>query len=409
MASLTVVVIGAGALGASTAYHLARHGAAVTLVDQFAPGSQTSPRAAGLTNTKAVPSEIMARLTDEATETLARFEDETGISLEFHRSGSVKAAYTEAGEARLLADLDMARRLRITVELISPAEARRLAPWFEPGQPRAIGYVPSDAYLEPSRLPSAYVQLAQKAGARILPFTRVTDLVRQGDRLTGVVTSRGTLPADVVVDAADVVVDAAGGWARAVAEQAGIRLPLVAVRHQLYITEPISGVEPLQPVVRLLEASVYVRPERGGLMVGGYEDAPRVVDPAEHGAGFQIANLELDLGVLRGLVDEIAEYVPVLKDAPVGVHRGGLPTMTPDGYPILGVVPGLDGLFVASGCCVGGLSLSPAAGRALADLIVDGSSTPDLAPLSVERFRDWTDPVAIEAASLDHYARKYMK
>ena len=180
---------------------------------------------------------------------------------------------------------------------------------------------------------------------------------------------------------ADIVVDAAGGWARAVAEQAGIRLPLVPVRHQLFITEPIAGVKSLQPVVRLLEASVYVRPERGGLMVGGYEDRPHVVDPSDRGPGFQIADLELDLGVLRGLVNEIAEHVPVLRDAPISIHRGGIPTMTPDGYPILGAVPRVDGLFVASGCCVGGLSLSPSAGRALADLIVDGSSTPDLETL----------------------------
>ncbi|MFN8633694.1 MAG: FAD-dependent oxidoreductase [Chloroflexota bacterium] len=109
MASPTVVVVGAGALGASTAYHLARRGASVTPVDQFAPGSQTSPRAAGLTNTKAASTEIMARLTDEATETLARFESETGLELDFHRSGSVKAAYTEVGRDRLLADLDVAR------------------------------------------------------------------------------------------------------------------------------------------------------------------------------------------------------------------------------------------------------------------------------------------------------------
>src|SRR5829696_1253264 len=160
MPSPTVVVIGAGALGASTAYHLARRGAAVTLVDRYAPGSQTSPRAAGLTNTKAASTEIMARLTDEATETLARFEAETGIGLDFYRSGSVKAAYTEAGEARLLADLNVARSLGIEVDLISPDAAHRLVPWFEPGTPRAIGYVPSDAYLEPSKLPIAYVRLA---------------------------------------------------------------------------------------------------------------------------------------------------------------------------------------------------------------------------------------------------------
>jgi glycine/D-amino acid oxidase-like deaminating enzyme len=402
MASLTAVVVGAGALGASTAYHLARRGAAVTLVDQHAPGSQTSPRAAGLTNTKAASTEIMARLTDEATETLAHFERETGIGIDFHRSGSVKAAYTEVGEARLLADLAVARSLGVEVDLISAADAARLAPWFEPGAPRAIGYVPSDAYLEPSKLPIAYVRLAQQTGAKVLPFTPVTGLLADDGAIRGVTTPRGDLPADVVVDAA-------GGWSRAVAATAVLRLPVVPVRHQLFITEPLPGIEPMQPIVRLLEASVYVRPERGGLLVGGYEDQPRVVDPAERGPAFQIAELELDLGVLRGLVDEVAAHVPILTDAPVAVHRGGLPTMTPDGHPIVGPVPGLDGLFVASGCCVGGLSLSPAAGRALADLILDGSSDPDLTPLSMERFRGWDDPAAVEAASVDRYARKYLK
>ena len=82
--------------------------------------------------------------------------------------------------------------------------------------------------------------------------------------------------------------------------------------------------------------------------------------------------------------------------------------MTPDGRPILGRVPGLDGLFVASGCCVGGLSLSPAAGRALADLIVDGKSDPDLAPVSVERFAVGDrGPAALEAACVAQYARRY--
>jgi glycine/D-amino acid oxidase-like deaminating enzyme len=184
-------------------------------------------------------------------------------------------------------------------------------------------------------------------------------------------------------------------------------------RHQLFITEPIPGVEPLQPIVRLLESSVYVRCAGGGLMFGGYEDRPQVVDPASLPAGFQIADLALDLGVLRRLLDEVAERFPALRAAPVAVHRGGLPTMTPDGHPILGAMPGLPGLYVASGCCVGGLSLSPAAGRALADLVLDGRSDPDLTPLAVERFDpQWGpggDPGALEAACVERYARKYLK
>ena len=153
---------------------------------------------------------------------------------------------------------------------------------------------------------------------------------------------------------------------------------------------------------------MYVRYEQGGLMFGGYEDVPRVLGREGLAPGFQIASLELDLGVLRGLVDEVAAHFPALRDAKIAVHRGGAPTMTPDGRPILGRVPGLEGLFVASGCCVGGLSLSPAAGRALADLIVDGKSDPDLGPLSVGRFAGAArDPGALEAACVAQYARRY--
>lgn len=397
-----VVLVGAGALGAATAYHLARRGADVVLLDQHAPGSQTSARAAGLAH-KLGSTPIMARLMNEATEALAEFEAETGRSIDFHRSGSLKAAYTEAGEARLHADLDRASGLGVQVELVSAAEAERLAPHFKPGSARAIGWVPSDGYVEPSKVAVGFAQRAVELGARLIPFTRVTDLLREDGRVVGVATSRGPFRADHVVDAA-------GAWTGPVAAQAGIRIPLVPVRHQLYYTEPIAGVEPLQPIVRLLEASVYVRHERGGLQIGGYEDDPLPVDPAALPPGFQIADLQLDLGVLRSLVEEVAEHFPALRDARVAQHRGGLPTMTPDGRPILGPMPDVDGLYVASGCCVGGLSLSPAAGRALADLILDGRSEPDLAPLSVERFRGrYEDPSELRAACIDRYARKYVK
>jgi len=397
-----VVVIGAGAFGAATAYHLARRGAAVALLDQHALASQTSPRAAGLTS-QAASHPTMARLRQEACRVFERFEAEMGRSVEFHRSGSLKAVYTEAGEARLHADLETARGLGIPVELITPAEARRLAPHFEPGAARAIGHVPSDGWLEPSKVAIAFAEGAARLGARALPFTPVTELLRDGDRVTGVLTPRGEIRAPVVVDAA-------GAWAPRVAAAAGLRVPLVPVRHQLFVTEPIPGVAPLQPIVRLLEASVYVRYDRGGLMFGGYEDRPRVMEAGLLKPGFQIADLELDLGVLRSLLDEVAAHFPLLRTAPVAVHRGGLPTMTPDGYPILGPVPGLAGFHVASGCCVGGLTLSPAAGRALADRILDGRSDPDLAQLSIERFRDrFADPAELEAACVERYARKYLK
>jgi 4-methylaminobutanoate oxidase (formaldehyde-forming) len=396
-----VVVIGSGAFGASTAYHLARRGADVVLLDQHALASQTSPRAAGLTS-KADTLPVMARLRDEACEALAHFESEMGRSVGFHRSGSLKAAYTEAGEARLHQGLDTAHALSIDAELVSPAQAERLAPHFKPGAAvRAIGHVPSDGWLDPAKVAAGFVARAGELGARLSPFTPARELLQSEGRVTGVMTKDGEISTRVVVDAA-------GAWTARVAAAAGIALPLVPVRHQLFVTEPIAGVEPLQPIVRLLEASVYVRYEQGGLLFGGYEDHPLVVDAAAWPPGFDIARLELDLGVLRALVDEVGEHFPVLRTARVALHRGGAPTMTPDGRPVLGRVPGLEGFYVASGCCVGGLSLSPAAGRALADLILDGKSDPDLTPLSVERFAGaWASPAALEAACVAQYARKY--
>jgi 4-methylaminobutanoate oxidase (formaldehyde-forming) len=398
-----VVVIGAGAFGASTAYHLARRGASVTLVDQHALGSQTSPRAAGLTSKAASSLPVMAQLRHEACDALERFEQDIGRSIDFHRSGSLKAAYTEAGETRLRRDLDLTRQLGVEATMIAAAEAERLAPHFRAGPARAIGHVPSDGWIDPSKVAVGFAARAQELGARALPFTRVTTLLRDGDRVTGVTTTQGPISAPVVVDAA-------GAWAAAVAAAHGLRLPLVPVRHQLFVTEPIAGVEPLQPIVRLLEASVYVRYAAGGLLFGGYEDEPRIVDSHALPPGFQIADLELDLSVLRALVDEVGDHFPVLRTAPIAVHRGGLPTMTPDGYPVLGPVAGLAGFHVASGCCVGGLTLSPAAGRALSDLILDGKSDPDLAPLSVERFRGRYEPgPELAAACVERYARKYTK
>src|SRR5437667_452300 len=123
MQTAAAVVIGSGAFGASTAYHLARRGADVVLVDQHALGSQTSPRAAGLTS-KADATPVLARLRHEACLAFERFETEMGRGVDFHRSGSLKAAYTEAGEARLRAGLETARALGIEAGLVSAAGSR---------------------------------------------------------------------------------------------------------------------------------------------------------------------------------------------------------------------------------------------------------------------------------------------
>ncbi len=185
---------------------------------------------------------------------------------------------------------------------------------------------------------------------------------------------------------------------------------MVPTRHQLFITEPIAGVEPHHPIVRIHEASVYTRPEQGGLMLGGYEDHPLQIDMRKEPEGFQVRDVPLDVGVLWGLAGEVAAHFPALRGAKLHEHRGGLPTISPDGRHIVGPVASLGGFYIASACNVGGLSISASVGRALADLILDGSSEPDLGWMSIERFRGLDlDDAALQTACASAYARKYTR
>ena len=161
---------------------------------------------------------------------------------------------------------------------------------------------------------------------------------------------------------------------------------MVPTRHQLFVTEAIKGAQAELPIVRIMDAAVYVRPCDGGLLWGGYEVHPQQPDMDALGAGFHVKDLPLDAKVLRRMGQDVERQFPVLLKAKVREHRGGIPTMTADGQHIVGPAPGAQGFFVASGCNVAGLSVSPAIGEALAAWILDGEPPLDLAPLSMARF-----------------------
>jgi len=395
-----VVVIGAGAFGASIAFHLARRGRRVALLERYAVASQTSPRAAGLTQ-QIRPDPVMTRLAMRSVAKIEAFTSDVGEPLAFHQSGSIKLARSAGFAKQIHAEVEQGQAIGLDVEVITAAEANRLAPHLHADSAEALWYNASDLYLEPVDLPTAYVRAAEKLGATILEHAPVTAVGTRDAAIERVVTERGEIRAPVVVDAA-------GAWTRIVAEMSGIRVPVVPTRHQLYITKPIDGVRAEQPIVRVLDVNVYVRPERGGLMLGGYEPDPLQADMSKLGADFQIKDLALDFEPLRKLTDEVRSEFPVLQNAEVDEFRGGLPTMTSDGRHIIDRVPGVEGFFVASGCCVGGLSISPAIGEVLADWIVDGEPSLDLSSLRLTRFGPEADTEErLRQACLWRYAHQY--
>jgi glycine/D-amino acid oxidase-like deaminating enzyme len=182
------------------------------------------------------------------------------------------------------------------------------------------------------------------------------------------------------------------------------------VRHQLLITEPADSVDPADPIARIVDAAVYLRPARNGLMAGGFEAAPLPLDPRAEARSFSTDDVPLDMGVLRSMAGQIAGEVPVFGDAAasgtVGEHRGGLFTMTPDGRFVTGPVPDLPGLWVASGCNGSGFSSSPAIGEALAGWICGQDPRIDISALSPARFGPVTDEELVKAG-VWQYAHYY--
>jgi glycine/D-amino acid oxidase-like deaminating enzyme len=376
-----VVVIGSGGFGASTAFHLVERGAGeVVVVDRHDLASQTSPRAAGLVS-HARTTDLMCELVRRAAAKLERFAADTGQPLDWVRPGSLKVARQPQDVPVVEGDLERGRGLGLDVELLSGNAAHALNSFLQPDGVLAVLRVGEDLYFDPRQVAIGYVRGAEAQGATFLPHTTVTRVDVVDGRVRGVETDRGAIRTSIVVDAA-------GAWTRQVAAAAGIRIPLVPTRHQLFVTEPLDGAHADLPIVRVMDAAVYVRPCEGGLLWGGYEERPRFFDMDELPRDFAMPQTPLDADVLWALADDVREQLPVLRESVVREHRGGLPTMTGDGQHIVGPAPGAEGFFVAGGCNVSGLSVSPAIGEAVARWIVDGAPPLDLEPLSLARFAD---------------------
>jgi len=385
-----VVVVGSGAFGASAAYHLAKRGAKVAVLERAALASQTSPRAAGLTSqVRATPA--LTKLAQRAVVKLAAFTEDTGEPLRFTQSGALKIARTERDAEQLAREVQRGTDAGVALSLISVAEARERFPLLHDRGIVGVTWSPTDCNVEPSELPIGYCRAASSLGAVMLPHTPAMGFETGRRGVEGVQTSEGMI-------ATNHVVDAAGAWARLVATDLGASLPVVPTRHQLLITEPIAGVTPEFPIARVIDANVYVRHERGGLMLGGYEPDPLQVDAVPD----DIKDLTLDIEVLWRLARSVADQFPIFQDPSIRVaeHRGGLPTLSMDDRYVAGPLPGVDGAWVMSGCCVGGLSVSPALGEAIAEWIVDGKPTLDLADVSPARFR------AVDEATLRERCRQ---
>jgi glycine/D-amino acid oxidase-like deaminating enzyme len=404
-----IVVIGAGALGLSTALHCALLGRSVVVLERDTAGSQASGRAAGLFKSVQAD-ELRTIIARRSIDRAVSFGDWAGAPLEVTRSGSFLVARTDAHRAYLRTEARQSAGWGADVTEAAAGALSRAVPYYHGDGTELALWCPEDCYIEePMSLVRVLASACREHGVELAEgepaaeIGLVTNSVT-GTRVAEVRSSQRTIPAAVVVDAA-------GAWTRQVAQLARSRagsadVAVAPVRHQLLITEPAPELEPGQPIVRVVDAAVYLRPARGGLMVGGFEAAPRPVDPRARPASFRTADLELDLGVLTKLAGQVAAEVPLAGELAVAEHRGGLFTMSPDGRFVAGPVPDAPGLWVASGCNGSGFSSSLALGEALAAWICDVPGRLDISALSPARFGAMTDEELISAGTWQ-YAHYY--
>lgn len=399
--SANTVIIGGGVLGASAAFHLGDAGQRdVVLLDRGPIASGTTPQAAGQTGYLNVD-KFAFEFGKYCIEFFENFEQRTGHAIDFHSTGSLRVALTKKFQDDLEARLTAARDVGHHVEFISSDRARELVPTFSPPDDCKILLIPRDGYVEPKSVAVAYAAAARDRGVSFQTRVEATGLVVDNGRVTGVKTNEGTIETKWVVLAA-------GAWTRHFAQQLGLNLHTVPVRHQAFVTGRIAGVYAEQPIVRFTEPQVYVRFEAGGLLVGGYGYRPLSFDMNEFDRNFEISALEADPIYYQQLRDAAKGFFPALTDATIVQERRGLPTISPDGRLVLSEPSGLEGLVVLSACGVGGIDRSPGAGRIVADIVCDRDPWIDPSVLSVDRFGDsYPTDARLRAQCEEIYAHHY--
>jgi 4-methylaminobutanoate oxidase (formaldehyde-forming) len=381
------VIVGGGIWGLSTAYHLARAGRTdVQVLERNGkPFDETTSQAAGLVGQiRATP--LMRRAIRYAIDLFTGFGRETGHDPGFRQVGSLLLALTPERVASFEEHVEHANRSGVEARFVDGAEMSRLAPHLDVTSVEGGYFVPDDGYLDPRECARAFCAAAEDLGVGIRVDTAVTGLSVRDGRVVGVETERG------LVEAEEVVV-AAGPWTGILAETVGHKPAMIPIRHQRVTTVPVQDIPDHHPVVRVTDASCYLRPEEGGYLYGFFEPAP--TSYKDISAGFSTADIEEPVEVMKEARERLTPLFPVLEKLDIADYKRGLTTFAPDGAYLVGPVPQVEGLFAATGCAALGIAGSAAVGRWLADWIATGDPGEDLSSVSLGRFgerasdRDW--------------------
>ncbi|WP_299625933.1 FAD-dependent oxidoreductase [Pelagibius sp.] len=396
------VVIGGGVVGCSVLYHLTKAGwKDVVLLerDELTSGS-TWHAAGGMHTLNGDPN--VAKLQRYTIDLYKEIEEISGQSCGVHLTGGFLLADSENWLDYLKVAQGRARVLGMENDFVSIAEAKEKLPLINEKCFVGALYEPLKGHVDPSGVTHAYAKAARIGGAEVERFTRVTDLQPLPDGGWEVITDKGTIRAEHVVNAG-------GLWAREVGRMVGLELPVLAMEHQYLVTDEmpeVAGRETELPHCIDFGGEIYMRQERGGLVMGTYE---------KHGVPWSEKTTSWDFGheLLQPDLDRISdnlevafEHFPALAEAGIKQVINGPFTFAPDGNPLVGPVRGLKNYWVACGV-MAGFSQGGGVGLALSAWMTEGDPGFDVFAMDVSRYGDFATMAYTNAKVRENYGRRF--
>ncbi len=373
-----VVIIGGGVIGCSVAYHLTKLGwRDVVLLERAHLTAGTTWHAAGLI-VSGMSTETTIHMAKYTRDLYERLAEETGQETGFKPVGYMQLATNPERVDDLRRRSDFARMYGVTTEEISTTQVKQMWPLFYSGDILAGFYTAEDGRTNPVDTTIALAKGARMGGARLLEEIKVTGIKQKNGRVTGVVTDKGEIQAEYVVNCG-------GIWGRELGKLAGVSVPLQAAEHYYLITEPIEGIHADLPIVEDPELFAYYREEMGGLLLGMFEPVAAPWGMKGIPDDFSFGEIPPDWERLMPYLETAMKRIPVVKEA--GIHKFfcGPESFTPDMGTLMGEAPELKNFFVAAGLNSLGILFGGGVGQVMAQWIVDGLPPVDISEINLER------------------------
>lgn len=400
--SARAVIIGGGVVGASVLYHLAKIGwRDVLLLEKSELTSGSTWHAAGGMHTFNGEANI-SRLQKYTIDLYREIEALSGQSCGLHPNGGLMLAADPGELDSLRLICSRARYLGMETEMISLARAQELNPLIDTRHFIGALWRADGGHCDPSGTTQAYVKAARQLGAAVERFTRVLSLEQRGDDSWDVITDKGTVHAEHVVNCA-------GLWAREVGHMVGIELPVLAMEHHYLITEDLDELAGREhEIVNTTDyaGEIYLRQERRGVLIGTYEPHGVIWSPVKTPDDFSMQLLPEDFERLAPYFEVGFKHFPALGRAGIRKAVNGPFTFAPDGNPLVGPVRGVRNYWVA--CAVmAGFSQGGGIGLVLSRWMAEGDPGQDILSMDVARFGAFATPTYTSLKVPENYSRRF--